>query len=886
MPKPLSAVVLAVVAALSVPAWLPAQVVRLPVALPAVRTDLHGDPLPPGAIARLGTVRLRHGEGIRHLALAPDGKTLASSSWDKTLRVWDTATGRELRRFSVPELRVNGLTQEFNYFTFSPDGRTLAANQDRDLCLLDPITGKVRVRCQGWCNHFAFTPDGKTLTAVHGSTVVQWDTGTGEKLREWAHDQADDFYRCAFSPDGQTIAFGDFGPARSSIDLWDVRTGEKVRSWEAHEKRVRDLAFSPDGKRVVSLSDHDKSVRLWDVATGKQIQQWPKQDGLYHLAMSPDGKTLALSGVHRPLWLLDWTTGAEIRTLDGGFGPIAFSGDGKTLAVAEGNHSIRVWDLRTGKPLHPTDEVFDVRYSPDGKVLVSRARSGVQLWDAATGKPGLRFPTNGPVAVSPDGSVLALIQTGPGKAAASMTVVETRTGKELGRSAIDGQHPWPVGWSEDGRFVAFGPERVKRNDLWSADAPSARWWDRTAGKEVRRLDGDLVVCAPDARTAAVLIREPTIPIEESNGGRIRHVQGMLRLADVSAGKDLFQLADCGTAVQGKWGKFSAFDPVFSPDGVVLAVASADLLQVRLWDVRTGKKLTELAAADYDFDLFDFSPDGQLLAVSDRENVTRMIQAGTGKVLHRLTTTHLQACTFSADSTLLATVDLYDRVELWEVTTGKLVRSWKLDAIKTEQLRFSPDGSSLTTVNSDGTALIWDLTGRLYPTNPSDRDLNQAWIDLAGEDAARADRAVWRMVAAAETAVPFLKQRLRPVSTPDADRVRRLIADLSHDRFAVREKAAQELERLGEVAGPALERALADRPALDLRERLTALLAGIEGQPWDGERLRARRSVRALECAGTAAARQALEALADGAPGARLTRDAKAAVRRLALRQRP
>jgi len=128
--------------------------------------------------------------------------------------------------------------------------------------------------------------------------------------------------------------------------------------------------------------------------------------------------------------------------------------------------------------------------------------------------------------------------------------------------------------------------------------------------------------------------------------------------------------------------------------------------------------------------------------------------------------------------------------------------------------------------------------------------------------------------------------LRPVPAPDADRLRRWVADLSSDRFAVREKAQQELARLGDVAGPALEQALEGKPPVDLAGRLTALLREIDNRPWDADRLRVTRSVRTLESAGTADARKLLDELAHGAPGAELTRGAKAALERLARRPVP
>src|SRR5437773_863021 len=108
--------------------------------------------------------------------------------------------------------------------------------------------------------------------------------------------------------------------------------------------------------------------------------------------MSPGGVTLAVSGVHQPLRLLDWTSGKEIRRLDGGVGPVTFSRDGKLLASAESNNSIRLWDVATGKELLHSNpgQVYD--YSPDARLLACRTASEVGVWDAVTGKPLRHFP--------------------------------------------------------------------------------------------------------------------------------------------------------------------------------------------------------------------------------------------------------------------------------------------------------------------------------------------------------------------------------------------------------------------------------------------------------------------------------------------------------------
>jgi hypothetical protein len=160
---------------------------------------------------------------------------------------------------------------------------------------------------------------------------------------------------------------------------------------------------------------------------------------------------------------------------------------------------------------------------------------------------------------------------------------------------------------------------------------------------------------------------------------------------------------------------------------------------------------------------------------------------------------------------------------------------------------------------------------------------KAWADLAGADAARAFRARGALASSPEEAVALLKGRLRPARAADAQRLRRLLADLESEQFAVREKAQADLEELGDLAEPALRQALADKPPLEVRRRVQAVLDRLRGPVTHPEALRSLRAAAVLEDVGTPAARQLLAELAAGAPEARLTREAKASLARLARR---
>jgi hypothetical protein len=201
--------------------------------------------------------------------------------------------------------------------------------------------------------------------------------------------------------------------------------------------------------------------------------------------------------------------------------------------------------------------------------------------------------------------------------------------------------------------------------------------------------------------------------------------------------------------------------------------------------------------------------------------------------------------------------------------------------------FSADGKLLASGSRDTTALVWDLTGKLQRERPAARlsatQLDSLWAHLAGSDAAHAYRAIWSLAAVPQQAVPFLDQRLRPLAPVAAQQLAQLIADLDSDRFTVRQRATEELERLAELAEPVLRKALAGEPSPEMRRRVGRLLQQLGWPVKSPERLRALRAVEGLEHIGTTEARRLLEKLAQGAPEAGLTREAKASLERLAKR---
>jgi hypothetical protein len=227
------------------------------------------------------------------------------------------------------------------------------------------------------------------------------------------------------------------------------------------------------------------------------------------------------------------------------------------------------------------------------------------------------------------------------------------------------------------------------------------------------------------------------------------------------------------------------------------------------------------------------------------------------------------------------------VRLYELATGRERRRFVGHQANAHALTFSPDGKRLAAGGDEGTILVWDVTGLRSgsdagPSQPSNRDLATIWDGLADDDASRAYDAMCRLIHCPAQALSFLRERLRPAAAADPMSVRRLLADLDSDEFDVRERASQALGKMGGQAESALNQFLKGNPSAEARKRAERVLAKIDADP-TGEALRALRAIEVLEHIGTPEASRLLKSLADGAPEARLTREAKAALQRLEKR---
>jgi WD40 repeat protein len=797
----------------------------------AARLDRFGDPLPDGALARLGTVRFRHSWMTYSLAFSPDGKVIAATGGNSNVRsltLWDAATGRLLH---APPLReaVYGVA-------FSPNGKTLAAVGPRLVALYDVATGGEIRRSlpTGSFTCVSFAPDGRTFTAgSHDDDVHRWDAATGAELPPLKGHTAS-VLAVAHSPDGRLLASaGNDGTVR----LWDPATGNELRRCPGHPGGAFEVTFAPDGRTLASKGD-DNVIRVSDAATGKELRAIRcNPAGIRCLAFAPDGKALA-SGERRFVRLYDPATGRELRSWPAHTASVhglAFAPDGKTVATGSVfDSTVHLWDAATGRERNPPDvhhgPIEWLTFIDGGRGLLSHARDHRLLrWDLRswTARPVFEPPADNPSvvfpsAVSPDGRTVARVTT----ADRTVRLWDAATGREVAKLATHKNRVVSLAFTADGHRLASG----------SVDGVVSVWDLGGAG-----------------------------------GGK----------ADGHP-RELHQLEP--GAPNGVWGL------TFAPDGRTLAgglnVAFGQPSPVVLWDAGTGKELRRLASGPQP-DRLCFSPDGRLLAGASgsdyRDTDIRVWEVTTGREVRRLRghAEGVYSLAFSPDGRLLASGgrERDDTLRLWDVASGQelLRRTGHHSGVWC--IAFSEDGRRLATGGGDSTVLLWDLAGRaagLPVGPPSPARLDGYWRDLAGADADAAYRAVRALAGAPREAVPYLAARLRPVASVDSATVARLAADLDAEDFAVREKAAASLAELGDAAAPTLRHFLSGSPSPEARRRAGRLLEEvIAGAPVR----RAARAVQALEYAGTPEARQLLGELAKGDPDARLTAESRAALAR-------
>jgi WD40 repeat protein len=789
---------------------------------PAGKVDLYGDPLPEGAVARLGSVRLRacwarcltfslegkvlaagrylwdaadgrerirfqgHQEGpAEHVALSPDGGVLATLDSDERVRLWDARTGKQLRQAEGTFKWTSWTTLHCTFtFTFAPDGRTLYVGEPGAVRVINTADGKAAALPSPPRKGLSLdlvSPDGTAgLSVAGGGRLVVWELKSGKVLAEVAGPK--DPQLLALSSGGKrlAVAIEEDAPA---VVVYDLASGKELCRCQGHGTAVGELAFSPDGKALLG-GCCGLTVRLWDAETGKE--RWSCDGGAgigswSTIAFAPDGKTVAVLEGYAIFRLLDPETGKDRVPVVGCLDlvrALAVAPDGRSVFTGAGDQSLRQWDLATGKEIRVLKGhvsggfggIWRVELTPDGKTLAVGESEGVRLWDLSDPE---RPRDGGPIddqtwfALSPDGKTLATVHR-------ELRRLDLRSGKRI------------------------------------------RTAESSEGAELR--------FSPDGRTLAL--------------GSLRG--NTVRLCDVRAWRERAVLA-------GPSSRFEVRDMAFSPDGQLLATPDAQVVptDVLVWEVASGKLRRRIETKKSCVNAVAFSPDGRRLAFAESDQ----------------------------------DADLWS-VSVYDLGSGRVIHRFRGHDAPVNCLAFTPDGRRLISGSNDTTALVWDMgavpASAVRVEKRTAKELAALWERLAG-DAKKADEAMRELAASPAQAAELLGRSLKPVGKDQSERIARLLGELDSDSFAERERASAALEELGEDAAETLWKALDGKPSLEVRRRAEGLLERLGDRARSPERVRELRGVQVLEWIGGPEARRALETLADGASDAELTRAAKAAL---------
>lgn len=773
-------------------------------------TDQLDDPLPDGALARLGTARLRG----RRLTFSPDGK-----------RVVRETAGGDLQLFEVPS------------------GKLLAKLKAKDVPERESIVGYTA----------AFTQDSKLLAAVlwEGRAGI-WDTDTG-KLVRWI--DADKFYsivRCDFSPDGKLLAFGSSTDNRNdesiSVGVYEVATGKKLFAESGSS-----YTFSDDGKqlfawngynnrknllRVVPIATPDDAT-LAGLPTNVPNGEDPRTDGkelLFELTATGDVR------------LIDWKSGDVKHTLTG---PVRDKEKGGVnLRHARGRRELivtqadppKLWcfDLDKGElkwdrevPAPP----YWAELSADGKTVVTPGKDGdVLTIDALTGKDKAVIPaksvghSNHTPHISPEGKVVATESAAGGSGGGSVLFWDAATGKLL--SVLPG-HSGPI------HDAVFTPDGSKV--LTAGRDDTVRTWDAATGKELSKVtlpaptwlrvspDGKTLFAA-DAKTGKVRVVDPTTgKVTATFDVFNKELVGISLTADgkklIAAGRGAAGDAGWVRVLDAATGKaIREFDTgthrveqvAASADGSVI-VTSGEGRKVAVW-AADGSELSVLTGEGLRKPSYDTRPpfhligsvavtsDGTRVLFSDQEAGVGVIDGKSGEVLGRAKTdatfwlnggaryeiSDRLAVSPDGKTAAWSGVESTSDIYLIELRSLTVRRKFDGDSYPVQRLAFSPDGSKLLSAGPDGSALVWDVFDRTAKP-PADAKPSDWWGALADADAGKADLAMRAMAVAAAEAVKLLADKLpgEKVTSLRTDRAVEVLERIGSD------DAKKLLEEVGE-----------------------------------------------------------------------------------------
>ncbi|HEV3145570.1 MAG TPA: hypothetical protein VGZ47_16875 [Gemmataceae bacterium] len=764
------------------------------------------DPLPTGALLRIGSTRFRCGAVLNCVTFSPDGKHVVGASQVGSIHVWDRNSGRELRSWQRPGHMVTHLA-------YSADGKFLAASSQQGVVYVsDPGTGRDlfnRQLNQFEPSAFAWAGDKIVMAGTRDGTIRVVQIPSGKEERSWNSGVGINLAGLACSPDGKRVVALS---QNAILTCWDIASGRESTNFEnPGAGRIRSLqgganiGFSPDGQWLAAALD--RQIVVWDATTGKIARRINDNMSFgSSICFLPNSRFLAINNRAGKIQIVGVNSGTELRAFSAGatiINSIAVSPDGRTMAAASGQ-TLRFWDIATSKELFADtghhEPVLGLVFVKDKEHLVSWGQDALRCWNC-------------------------------------------QSGREIDNlnSRANSAQPALASESDSVRFANFSAVYA-----WQ---PGSK---QTAARTLMQIPASQFQpsLSSDGRVVAAL-------------SRTANNQGEIRIYNVDTGKETRHI-DAGTGFPRM--------VVLSPAGRHVVCLLFDQtggidLSPTIWDTTTGQKrrpiLAQMNRHFFDFRMI-FSPDTRLLATFVNNSEIHIWEIASGEERAVIPRTAISAQAFSPDSRYFAWGTPDGTLRVFDLWIGLEMPAIAAHRGPIQSLAFSADGTRLATGGADTTVLIWDFAAllRTLPaitartTKPSARELEQSWNELLGGNGMQANQAIWTLAQAPEATMSLFREKLKPVKGPDPADIERWIGELGDTRFAVREKATKSLAEAGESAREPLKTALEKGPSAEAGRRITMLLKNLDDSK-TSRQLQPLRAIEVLERIGQPEARQLL-----------------------------